>query len=676
MMRKDIIRIPLCDHCVKALRSLWLFAFLLYLVLSPLKKSFAQEKSLSEEITAAAEQLAAEESDPSLAEMYAEMLSDLADDPVRINSGDEKEISRLFFLSPFQVKVLADHVSSNGQVYSLPEIASVPGFDRESVVLMAPFISLRTAASDGPVFKNPRQSLLTNFIVKPGDHDENWYGSPVKSLIKYKIEAGSFSGGFTAEKDPGEKFLTGDPPLPDFFSGYLAYTGKGIIKRIVAGDYSARFGQGTGLNTGITTVFSITAPGNLSGRDEIKPYTSTDENAFLRGIAFTAGYKKAEISVFHSVSMLDATLDTSSATGQISVRTLLKTGYHNTASYMQKKDVLKEIVTGANLSVNGRNFRTGLLWTLNSFSLPLIPERNGAESLYKFEGSMNMVTSFYYNYLLSRFLFSGEISSNAGKGFALVQNISFRPSDRLSLNAIYRNYSPDYVNFHGRGPGFTYVSNERSITAGFNFEASKGLFVSAGTEIRSFPWLRYGVSSPSSFFRQEIRVKYIPSAKFILEAYYQYRKSDVESDIIRGVPGLDVEKSRSFRIQARYAATEYITLLTRVDYRTAQPAGQTGFLLLQDVILNPGKIPITIWYRYSVFNTGGFDSGIYTYENDLVNAFSIPVLYGSGTRTYLMAGWEICSFADLRVKYRIAGYSLSGVTENSDELRIQLRLRF
>jgi len=636
----------------------------------------AQEKSLSEEITAVAEGLAAEESDPSLAGLFAELLAELADDPVKINSGEENEISRLFFLSPFQVKVLADHISENGPVYSLYEIASIPGFDREAVSLMAPFISLNIRADNEPVFRKPRHTLLTNFIVKPGAHEPEWPGSAVRSLVKYKIEAGSISGGFTAEKDPGEKFLTGTPPSPDFLSAYLAYKGKGVIKRVVLGDYSARFGQGTGLNTGVNTFFSLTSPGNLSGRDEIKPYTSTDENAFLRGIAITAGIKKTELSVFHSISMIDATIDTAAISGQLSVKTLYKTGYHNSASSILKKDAVKETISGAALSYNNRNFRSGLLWMMDSFSIPLVPENNGAGSLYKFEGKQNMIISFNYNYLLSRFLLAGEISSSAGTGFAILQNLIFRPSDRLNISFMYRNFTPAFVNFHGRGPGQTNTGSERSMTGSFSFEAAKGLFVSAGSELRYFPWVKYGVSSPSASLRQEIRIKFIPSEKFILESCYQYRNSMTDGDIARGIPGLEEEKSRSFRIQARYSAAENLTLVTRTDYRNSLPSGHRGFLFLQDVIINMKKIPVSIWYRYCIFNTDGFDSGIYTYENDLLSSFSIPVLYGMGSRTYIMAAWKISSFADLRIKYWICGFSKEGITENTDELRVQFRMRF
>ncbi|MBE0666179.1 MAG: hypothetical protein IH593_00750, partial [Bacteroidales bacterium] len=55
------------------------------------------------------------------AEAILEHLAELTVQPVMINSGDEEEISRLFFLTDFQVKVLADYVIKSGSIVSVYE---------------------------------------------------------------------------------------------------------------------------------------------------------------------------------------------------------------------------------------------------------------------------------------------------------------------------------------------------------------------------------------------------------------------------------------------------------------------------------------------------------------------------------------------------------------------------
>ena len=67
-------------------------------------------------------------------------LNALAEDPVPINSGDESELTRLFFLNEFQIKSIKDYVTTTGRIVSPYEIALIPGFDRQTAEIMTPFI--------------------------------------------------------------------------------------------------------------------------------------------------------------------------------------------------------------------------------------------------------------------------------------------------------------------------------------------------------------------------------------------------------------------------------------------------------------------------------------------------------------------------------------------------------
>ena len=78
----------------------------------------------------------------------------------------------------------------------------------------------------------------------------------------------------------------------------MAYNGKGFIKRIIIGDFSARFGQGTNINTGMRMGLSLTSPGYMSAGNEIRPYTSTDENNFFRGMASEFSFKNL-VTIFN-----------------------------------------------------------------------------------------------------------------------------------------------------------------------------------------------------------------------------------------------------------------------------------------------------------------------------------------------------------------------------------------
>ncbi len=152
-----------------------------------------------------------------------EELDELKESPVNINSGDAKEISRLFFLTEFQVMVLADHVRRNGNVVTLYELALLPAFDRNTVMLMAPYISLHPShETAGRSYGRTLLTLTASTRLISGEGETEG----VRSLFKIKHERGRFGFGLTAENDPGEPFTFDHAPVTDFLSGYLEYQGR------------------------------------------------------------------------------------------------------------------------------------------------------------------------------------------------------------------------------------------------------------------------------------------------------------------------------------------------------------------------------------------------------------------------------------------------------------------
>jgi hypothetical protein len=100
-------------------------------------------------------------------------------------------------------------------------------------------------------------------------------------------------------------------------------------------------------------------------------------------------------------------------------------------------------------------------------------------------------------------------------------------------------------------------------------------------------------------------------------------------------------------------------------------------ILCQDISYIFRKIPVTIWIRFCIFKTDNWDSRIYTYENDLLYSYSIPALYGEGSRSYIMAKWKICDYAELRIKYGTTSSVATGKSpENTEEIKIQFRIWF
>jgi len=652
------------------------FLLFTFSVLFPVLCS-GQDVKLSEVIITIAEGMAGEDSDPEAVNLYIEKLHELEENPVKINSSGEEEISRLFFLSDFQIKALADYAHASGRIFSVYEIANIPGYNKETAEMMIPFITLDDKLKTDSDSVKWRNTLLTNLSDKPGMDDTSLTGSSLKMLTRYKFISGGFSGGFTVEKDQGEKLLSGNPPLPDFMSAYIAYNGRRVIRKLIVGDYSARFGQGTNINTSIRTGLSLTAPGYMSARNEIRQYTSTDENNFFRGMAAELTFKNLGLIIFYSKNFSDATLGSSSVTSKDYVENFYTSGLHTSSSQSAKKDAVTDQTYGINLSYNLNNIRFGLAWSEDRLSLPVKPSLNIPEKVFDFSGNRNTLYTIYYNSLIKKILLFGEFSTNETLKKAIVQGLSFRPSDRLSINLLYRNYDAGFITLHGKGPGSSSeTGNEQGIIGNFTFEAAKHLFISGGCNIQHSPWLKYRNSFPSRGMKKEIIIRFLPDEKIIIEALFNNRLSTYDSETT-GIPKQKEITTRNIRGSIRYTLNDHLILGTRLDYKLVSPSGSKGIMMLQDLNYRFRKIPLTLWFRYCLFSTDDWDSRIYAYENDLLYSFSIPALSGEGSRSYIMAKWDISDFADVRLKYSITSlYENSTIIEDRNEIKFQVKILF
>jgi hypothetical protein len=640
--------------------------------------AFCQTKELSENIMNIAEELVADESNPEAVSIYVEQLQELYDNPVKINSGDETEICRLFFLSDFQLNALKEYIFSTGKIISVYELANIPGFNRQSAETIIPFISLEagnTTHGDQSKFRN---YMITNLSVKPGEIDTSAPGSPLKILSKYKFSSGRFQGGITVEKDQGEKFFSDHLTSPDFMSAHLSYTGNGFLRCIILGDFGARFGQGININTGIHTAPSLTAPGYMSGAQEIKPYTSTDENNFFRGAAVEFALKKLHLILFFSSSAIDANLERTPDSLNSYVRSFYTTGLHNSSVLIQKKDAVTEVSGGINLSYNFSRVRIGTTLSGNRFSLPVIPDPDLPENLFDYSGTKNKILSFYYNCLINRILLYAEVSLNTRHDYSVVQGVSIRPSDRLTLNFLYNKYSPGYHSFHSNGPGIGKSgNNETSLLGNFTFEAAKHFYISAGCNFSRFPWLKYRCCFPSSSLRKEVKLSYTPVENLSFDVTYKYKSAMYNSPDRTGISGVRETVMRAIKAVVRYNVNENLTLITRIDFNKVFSSGSAGMMLSQDMKLSFRTLPLSLWARYCLYNTDDWESRIYSFENDLLHSFSIPALAGEGSRSYIMVNWEFGEWSELRIKYALtATYSENGVPEGKDELKVQYRIWF
>jgi len=617
----------------------------------------------------AAEEILALSDEADLTSLLEE-LAGLKESPVDINSGDEDEISRLFFLTDFQVIVLADHVRKNGNVQTIYEIALLPAFDRSTAMLMAPYISLKP--SDREAGRSYGHTQMTVTATTRFDASENG-NDGIRSLLKLKHEQGRFSFGLTAENDPGEKFTFKNSPGCDFLSGYLDLEGKGIVKSVILGDYKLRLGEGLAFNSSQWMGSWLSAPSFISGRSSASSYTSTGENNFFRGISLVMGIRNSGAVIFSSINRIDARLifnEDSIATG---VSNLVAGGLHATASQLEARNSLTETVAGLHLTSGSENIRGGLTAAATLFSLPFIPDKSRPENIHDFKGDRLFNFAADFRAGTGPMLLFAEAGFSMPGSWGAIAGLRAKPSSRVTFNLLTRCFSPEYHAFHygaykaGSGSG-----NETGLAASVHLEAARHLFITAGADHYRIPAPRYRSAAPSYGRRIEIKGEYLPRDDISMRFSYtsSSREYDIASETGMASSVMHTRQQAGFIFDCE--AVPGFRLTTRISGSFISPSQEKGYLLSQDVTHSFRKVPLRIWFRYALCSTTGWDSRLYAWENDLLSSFSVPALYSEMTRSFIMISWKPTDGFEARVKYAFTNTE-QGLRQ---EVKCQMRIMF
>lgn len=613
----------------------------------------------------------ADDADPTA---LLEELAELKESPVTINSGDAMEIARLFFLTDFQVMVLADHVRKNGNVVTIYELALLPAFDRSTVMLMAPYVSLEPVTES--VHKGYGRTTVTltgstRFIAGVSDTEG------VRSLLRLKHEQGRFSLGLTAENDPGEPFTFKDGYGTDFLSGYIEIEGNKFINKIIVGDYALRMGEGLVFNSSQWMGSWLSSPSFMSGRSTAAPYTSAEENSFFRGVSLMAGGMNAGAVLFASSNKIDARIlcnEDSIATG---VSNLVRGGLHITESQLGARNSLTETVAGLHLTAGAQKVRGGVTASATWFSLPFRPDRRKPENLHAFEGSRLMNLAADLRAGTGPVLIFAEAGMSLPGSWAATAGLRAKPSGRVTFNILLRHFSPEYHAFHsgafkaGSGSG-----NETGLAASVHLEAARHLFVTAAADHYRIPWLRYRSSAPSYGNRIEVKGEYLPRDDISLRLSYtsSSREYDSASETGTALSVIHTRQQLSFALNCNPA--KGLRLTTRASASFITPSEEKGYLLCQDFSYTFHKVPLRIWFRYAIGSSDGWDSRLYAWEADLLSSFSVPALYGEMTRSFIMLSWEPAEWVEARLKYAFTDPGIDSGAGLKHELKGQVRITF
>lgn len=680
------------------------FRTLLILLFGIIPLSFSQEKNeiIQQRIEFLAEQSQNENIDLTT---NFELLHFYYEHPINLNNTSFEELEQLNLLTDIQITNLLLHIQLNGKLITLYELQTLTYWDIQTIQLILPFVTINQTSDQvnlrfSEILKYGHLELYNRFIQIP--EAKSGFLSDTISNSEYKGNSSHYytrvrysyrnnlSVGMTADKDPGEEFFKGSNKYGfDFYSAHLYYNGGKYIKSAIIGDYQLNIGQGLAIWS--SYAFGKTAETmNIKKSAHIfKPYTSVDENQFLRGGAINFNIKKINLSLFASSKRMDATIQLNPDSSQY-YSSFQLTGLHRTTTEIDRKNVAIEKLIGTTISFKLRQLQLGISTSYQGYD-KIYQKDFQPYNQFDFRGKEMMVNSFFYNWIYNNTLFFGEIAhSSFTNGFARLNGMLISLSSRFSLSVLYRNYDRNYQSLYSNGfSENTKTQNENGIYIGTKLKLSESLTCNSYLDLFSSPWLKYQVDAPSKGYDIFSQITFKPNKKTELYGRF-HQQNHQKNDRNNSYPinQLIDNIQTNYRVNLTFNASENITLRTRIEYTTLDRQNtvlENGTLILQDFLYKPMKGSFDLILRYALFETTSYDTRIYCYEANALNVFSIPAYYDKGSKAYFLIKTTFFKHLDcwLRIGSTIysnkssIGTGLEKINGNvKHDFTLQFRFRF
>ena len=250
------------------------------------------------------EQVADDEESDEASEQIVDLLCELAQHPIDLNTATREHWQQLPFLSDNEIDGLLEYVSRYGPVKSLGELAMVEQIDYLKRQLLTHFVCINNQAEDG------KHSPKLGNILKYGHHDlmatgripfyerrgdQNGYlGYPYRHDLRYSFSYGQrFQAGVIGAQDAGEPFFSNRNSMGyDFYSFYVVVRDLNRLKTLALGRYRLNFGMGLVVNNNFILGKSWAISSLGINRNPIRQHSSRSQANYLQGAAATVNAGK------------------------------------------------------------------------------------------------------------------------------------------------------------------------------------------------------------------------------------------------------------------------------------------------------------------------------------------------------------------------------------------------
>jgi len=634
--------------------------------------------------------------------------------PLNLNSASEEELKSLFLFTDRQVLELLSYRNRYRQILTIYELQYIPTFDKATVDMILPFIIVAPKRANNATsllerLKYGRSQLFIRYqrvleemqgysdisdsalALNP---NRRYLGSPDRVYLRYRYQfRNSFSFGITADKDAGEEFFNGTQSQGfDFYSMHLYAKNIGKLKKIALGDYQVQFGQGLALWSGLAFGKSPIVRNLKRNATGIKPYSSVDENLFLRGAAATFGLGKFELTAFGSYKNIDgniaAVLDTSTLVEETIFTSFQQTGYHRTPAELEDKRSVSELLTGTHLSYKTDRMHIGMSGLYSKYG----SELNRSTQIYnqfEFQGRENINASLDYNFFAGGVNIFGESAISQSGGMAHLIGVMTELDSKVRFVGMLRSYDKDYQALlaNGFGEG-SRTNNEIGTIFGVETKINKRLNFQGYADFYKWKWLGYQRNAPGNGQDYLGQLNFKANRTTLLYARYKWESKPRNNKITDGgisFPVPEVRQQLRLHVDKTLGNFKFRSRFEWIGFAPNDGIKEHGFMIYQDLVWRSLSKPISIATRYALFQTDSYDTRIYAYENDVLYAFSIPAYYNRGSRAYITLKYSPNSQMDLWLRWGQFFYNdvdqiSSGLNQingpTKTEVKAQVRFKF
>lgn len=633
------------------------------------------------------------------AQLFLETLENLRLRPLNLNTATREDLLSVRLLNEIQIENFLAYRDRFGPLLNEYELQAVPAWDLTDIRRLLPFVQVSTGLDtrNVPLLRGLWEGE-NELILRWGRNN----GLNIPPAAEGRMDAmairyrHSFDNrlrfGFTAEKDPGEAFFRGSNPRGfDFYSAhFFAQQVNPTLKTLALGDFSARFGQGLLLQTGFSPGKSAETMSVARDNRKINAYAAFGEAYFLRGAATTLALgKKWEITALFSARRRDANVlaptDTADQEFADLVFSSLQTsGLHRTPSEIADEKSIREWVGGLSATRRWKNGQVSLNGLRLEYDKPWQPAR-APYRRFVFTGKNLTGASIDYNWRHRNWYIFGEIARSDNGGTSALNGLLFAADRRVTLAVLQRSLGRTYQSVYAAPFAETNsASNEQGVYLGADIRFGRKWQINTYFDVWRHPWLRFGVGAPSNGSEYLGRLIWTPRRGVSFYALWQLEIKERDSgNETAAISGLAENRRGRFRLHGSYKLNPGFELRSRVEwttFRIGQSARTRGFLAFQEAVVRPPGSPVYGSLRYAIFDTQDFDTRIFTFENDLFAAISIPGFSGRGSRYFINLAWRVNDW--LRLEGRLEqtminkAVTSSGQTGRETAWKFQARLRF